>query len=69
MLKLKYGNNGEHHTNQLVMGVEIKMIEGTCPKCNQRYYGWALLQSDNRYCEKCGESLLITEDGRLTRPR
>ena len=45
------------------------MIEGTVPKCNNRYYGWALLQSANRYCEKCGESLSITEDGRLTRPR
>jgi len=40
------------------------MIEGTCPKCNRRFYGWALLRPDDRYCEKCGAELLITEDGR-----
>jgi len=40
------------------------MIEGTCPKCNRRYYGWALLRPRDHYCEKCGEGLVITEDGR-----
>jgi uncharacterized protein (DUF983 family) len=40
------------------------MIEGTCPKCNRRRYGWALLRPGDRYCEKCGVGLLITEDGR-----
>jgi hypothetical protein len=40
------------------------MIEGTCPKCNRRYYGWALLRPGNSHCEKCGNVLLLTEDGR-----
>jgi len=39
------------------------MIEGKCPKCGQRYYGWALLQPRNQSCSKCGTGLLITEDG------
>jgi hypothetical protein len=40
------------------------MIEGTYPKCNRRFYGWALLRPGDHYCEKCGVELLITEDGR-----
>jgi len=28
------------------------MIEGICPKCNRRYYGWALLRPGDRHCEK-----------------
>ena len=39
------------------------MIEGTCPRCGQRYFGWALLQPRNQTCTKCGAGLLITEDG------
>ena len=39
------------------------MIEGVCPKCSRRYYGWALLQPRNQSCSKCGVGLLITEDG------
>ena len=39
------------------------MIEGQCPKCGQRYYGWALLQPRNQSCTRCGVGLLITEDG------
>ena len=42
------------------------MIEGVCPKCGQRYYGWALLQPRNQSCSKCGVGLLITEDGKKT---
>jgi Mrp family chromosome partitioning ATPase len=64
MLKLKYGDIVERDTNQPVIGVEINMIEGTCPKCNRRYYGWALLRPGNSHCEKCGNELLLTEDGR-----
>jgi len=44
----------------------IIMIEGVCPKCGQRYYGWALLQPRNQSCSKCGVGLLITEDGKKT---
>jgi hypothetical protein len=39
------------------------MIEGKCPKCGQRYYGWALVQPRNQSCAKCGTGLLIAEDG------
>ena len=39
------------------------MIEGKCPKCGRRYYGWALLQPRNQSCAKCGVGLLITRDG------
>ena len=42
------------------------MIEGICPKCGRRYYGWALLQPRNQSCPKCGVGLLITEDGKKT---
>ena len=38
------------------------MIEGLCPKCGRRYYGWSLLQPRNQSCTKCGVGLLITED-------
>ena len=40
------------------------MIEGNCPKCGQRYYGWALLQPRNQSCGKCGTGLLINKDGK-----
>ena len=42
------------------------MIEGRCPKCGQRYYGWALLQPRYQSCLKCGVGFLITEDGKKT---
>jgi hypothetical protein len=42
------------------------MIEGRCPKCGQRYYGWALLQPRYQSCLKCGVGLLITEDSKKT---
>jgi uncharacterized protein (DUF983 family) len=64
MLKLKCGDNVEHDKNQPVIGVEIKMIEGTCPKCNKCYYGSALLRPGNGHCEKCGNELLLTEERR-----
>lgn len=40
-----------------------KMIEGTCPRCGQRYFGWSLLQPRNQTCVRCGTALVITEDG------
>ena len=42
------------------------MIEGKCPKCGDRYYGWSLLQPRHQSCLKCGVGLLITEDGKKT---
>jgi hypothetical protein len=40
------------------------MLEGICPKCNQRYYGWALQRQGNQHFDKCGYELFITENGR-----
>jgi transcription initiation factor IIE alpha subunit len=40
------------------------MIEGTCPRCNERYYGWALREQRFQSCPSCGEQLLITEGRR-----
>jgi len=42
------------------------MIEGKCPKCGQRYFGWALRQPRNQSCAKCGTGLLINEGGLKT---
>jgi ribosomal protein S27AE len=44
----------------------VTVIEGICPKCGRRSYGWALLQPRNQSCPKCGAGLLITEDGKKT---
>jgi len=41
------------------------MLEGKCPKCGARYYGWALTMPRNQMCDKCGAGLEISEDGRL----
>jgi hypothetical protein len=40
------------------------MLEGKCPKCGARYYGWALTMPRHQMCDKCGVGLEITEDGR-----
>jgi len=39
------------------------MIEGKCPKCGRKYFGWLLVQPRNQWCRICGVSLLISEDG------
>jgi hypothetical protein len=36
---------------------------GRCPKCQARYYGWALRSPRNQMCDKCGASLEITDEG------
>jgi len=41
------------------------MLEGKCPKCGARYFGWALRLPRHQTCPKCGVGLEITEDGRL----
>ena len=41
-----------------------EMLEGKCPKCGLQFWGWALFESRNQSCPKCGTGLLITEDGR-----
>ena len=32
---------------------------GRCPKCGEHYYGWALKNPDDQYCEICGCELEI----------
>jgi hypothetical protein len=43
------------------------MIEGKCPKCGTAYFGWALHSPRNQYCNDCGTSLEIIEDGETFR--
>jgi hypothetical protein len=40
------------------------MLEGKCPKCGARYFGWALQFPRNQVCSGCGASLLIYRDGK-----
>ncbi|MFY9814096.1 MAG: hypothetical protein WBQ62_08130 [Dehalococcoidales bacterium] len=40
------------------------MIEGTCPKCGKRYFGWSLQNPRNQSCASCGSGLMILEDGK-----
>lgn len=37
------------------------MLEGRCPKCGVRYYGWALLNPEYQTCPNCGIGLHIKE--------
>jgi len=39
------------------------MLEGRCPKCGMRYFGWALQNPRNQACSKCGSGLEIFKDG------
>jgi ribosomal protein S27AE len=39
------------------------MLEGKCPKCGARYFGWALRWPRHQTCSRCGNALEITEDG------
>ena len=41
------------------------MLEGKCPKCGYRCYGWGLRFPRNQSCPKCGSALAIYEDGKL----
>ena len=54
---------GEFEGSYFRSGESRGMIEGKCPKCGRRCYGWALLQPRNQSCGKCGVGLLITKDG------
>ena len=42
------------------------MLEGICPRCGVRYYGWALRFPRNQSCSSCGTALEITEEGHDT---
>jgi hypothetical protein len=37
------------------------MLEGKCPHCGARYYGWALSNPGDKICSRCGETLEIGE--------
>ena len=37
------------------------MLEGRCPKCGIRFYGWALLNPKYQTCPDCGIKLQIKE--------
>jgi hypothetical protein len=38
-------------------------LEGICPKCGARYYGWALKNPRYQMCGKCGIGLEIMQNG------
>jgi len=40
------------------------MLEGRCPKCGYRCYGWVLRFPRNQSCPKCGAALEIYEEGK-----
>ncbi len=37
------------------------MLQGTCPECGTRYYGWALREPEHQTCGECGAKLIISE--------
>ena len=37
------------------------MLEGICPKCGVRYYGWALRFPRNQMCGNCGTAVEVFE--------
>jgi hypothetical protein len=37
------------------------MLEGRCPKCQRRYYGWAMRRPQYQMCSNCGARLVIEE--------
>ena len=38
------------------------MLEGKCPKCGSKYFGWALRWPRHQTCPKCGIGLEIRQD-------
>lgn len=38
-------------------------MEGICPNCGVRYYGWALDEPQWQHCDQCGTMLDIERDG------
>ena len=37
------------------------MLQGICPRCGTRFYGWALKNPEHQDCSRCGAWLDITE--------
>jgi DNA-directed RNA polymerase subunit RPC12/RpoP len=40
------------------------MIEGLCPKCGKRYWGWSLKNPRYQSCRECGSGLSMSENGK-----
>ena len=45
------------------------MLEGLCPDCKIRFYGWALNNPRNQLCVKCGCTLEVRQNDILIRSR
>lgn len=39
------------------------MIEGKCPNCGNRYFGWALKAQQHQTCDACGVKLEVIRNG------
>jgi hypothetical protein len=37
------------------------MLQGICPRCGSRFYGWALKNPEHQDCSRCGSWLEISE--------
>jgi Zn-finger nucleic acid-binding protein len=37
------------------------MLQGVCPRCGTKFYGWALKSPEHQDCSRCGSWLDITE--------
>ena len=49
----------------LAIPVMLGMLEGKCPKCGTRRFGWALLNPRHQTCPKCGSGLEIRNGDRI----
>ena len=45
----------------------MSIIEGICPNCGARYFGWVLKTESNPQCEECGSKLKVIENGVVIR--
>lgn len=41
----------------------MKLPQGICPRCGEKYYGWVLVSLRHQVCSKCGTVLEVTEGG------
>ena len=58
---LKYGLDTVREPFGIIVS---NMLDGKCPKCGTRYFGWALRFPRHQTCPKCGVGLDIIEDGK-----
>ncbi len=43
------------------------MLEGTCPRCGQKYFGMALSNPRYQTCDACGAALDIKDGDKIIR--